>query len=71
MKPCQLDEAMESTLYTIADRSAGKVDVPIATFDQTDLTKLHTYLVFAQPPALRAGETGQVSSTAYLAVPSP
>jgi hypothetical protein len=65
------DEAAESTLYAIADRSAGEVDVSIAAFDQADLSRLHAYLVFAQPPASGASETGQVSGTAYLAVPAP
>lgn len=65
------DEITEGALYAIADRSAGEVDVPIATFTQANLTKLHAYLVFAQPPAPGASETGQVSGTAYLAVPAP
>jgi hypothetical protein len=47
------------------------MDVPIATFDQADLSKLHAYLVFAQPPAPGASKTGQVSGTAYLAVTVP
>jgi hypothetical protein len=65
------DEATETTLYAIADRSAGEVDVPIATFTQANLTKLHAYLVFAQPPTPGTGETGEVSGTAYLKVPTP
>jgi hypothetical protein len=65
------DETTETTLYGQATRADAQIDVPIATFDQTDLTKLHAYLVFAKPPAHGTSETGQVSGTAYLAVPAP
>jgi hypothetical protein len=65
------DEATETTLYAIADRSAGEISVPIATLDQTDLSKLHAYLVFSKPPAHGTGATGEVSGTAYLKVPAP
>jgi hypothetical protein len=47
------------------------VDVPIATIDQADLSLLHAYLVFSRPPAQGTSETGEVSGTAYLKVPTP
>jgi hypothetical protein len=65
------DEVTETTLYAIADRSSGEVDVPIATMDQADLSLLHAYLVFSRPPARGISETGEVSGTAYQAVPAP
>jgi hypothetical protein len=65
------DEVTETTLHGQATRADAQIDVPIATFDQTDLTKLHAYLVFAKPPTHGTGETGEVSSTAYKAVPAP
>ena len=65
------DEATETTLYAIADRSVGEVDVPIATIAQADLSLLHAYLVFSKPPTQGTGETGEVSGTAYLKVPAP
>jgi hypothetical protein len=76
------DEVTETTLYGQATRMDAQIDVPIATFDQTNLTKIHAYLVFAKPPAQPGGgnyvngvgdvsETGQVSGTAYQAVPAP
>jgi hypothetical protein len=68
--PITHDEVTETTLHGQAIRADAQIDVPIATFDQTDLTKLHAYLVFAKPPAHGTGETGQVSGTAYLAVPA-
>jgi hypothetical protein len=64
------DEKTESTLSAIADRSAGQIDVPIATFDQSDLSALHAYLVFSSPPAQGTGGTGEVSATAYFKVPT-
>jgi hypothetical protein len=54
----------------ITDRSAGEVDVPIATFDHAALTKLHAYLVFTQAPAPGISETGQVAGAAYLTIPA-
>jgi hypothetical protein len=65
------DETTEATRYAIADRSTGEVVVPIATFDQADLSQLHAYLAFSKPPTHGTGEAGQVSGTAYLAVPAP
>jgi hypothetical protein len=65
------DEKTESALSAIADRSAGQIDVPIATFDQSDLGVLHAYLVFSAPPAHGTGGTGEVSATAYFKVPTP
>ncbi|MDR1232003.1 MAG: DUF6266 family protein [Spirochaetaceae bacterium] len=65
------DEATETTLYAVSDRAAGEVDIPIGTIDQADLSLLHAYLVFSRPPAHGTGETGEVSSTAYLKVPGP
>jgi hypothetical protein len=65
------DEATETTLYAIADRSAGEVDVPIAAMDQADLSLLHACLVFSRPPTQGTGETGEVSGTAYLKVLAP
>ena len=65
------DEKTESTLSAVADRSAGQIDVPIATFDQSDLSALHAYLVFPSPPAQGSGGTGEVSATAYFKVPTP
>jgi hypothetical protein len=65
------DEVTETTLHGQATRADAQIDVPIATFDQTNLSQLHAYLVFSKPPAHGTGETGQVSGTAYLAVPAP
>jgi hypothetical protein len=65
------DEKTEKTLYAITDRAAGEVDVPIVTLDQTELSLLHAYLVFVHSPAHGTGQIGQVSGTAYLAVPAP
>jgi hypothetical protein len=65
------DEVTETTLHGQATRADAQIDVPILTFDQTDLTKLHAYLAFSKPPAHGTGETGQVSGTAYLAIPAP
>jgi hypothetical protein len=65
------DEKTEKTLYAVADRSSGEVDIPIATIDQADLSLLHAYLVFSKLPAQGTSETGEVSGTAYLKVPTP
>jgi len=66
-----MDEATETTLYATATRAAAQVDVPIASLGTTDMSKLHAYLVFSKPPAANTGETGEVSNTAYLKVPTP
>jgi hypothetical protein len=65
------DEETETTLYTTATRGAAQIDVPIATLDATALDGLHAYLVFSKPPVAETGESGQVSNTAYLKVPTP
>jgi hypothetical protein len=67
------DEASEKTFSTVGDKQeTGTITVPLSLpAGQTDLTKLHAYLIFSQPPTLGAGETGQVSNTAYAAVTSP
>jgi hypothetical protein len=65
------DEKTETTLCAQATRVDAHISVPIATLDQADLTKLHAYLVLSKPPAPRTSEHGEVSTTAYLAVPPP
>jgi hypothetical protein len=67
------DEASEKTFSAVGDkREAGAIAVPLALpAGQTDLTKLHAYRIFSQPPTLGAGEAGRVSNTAYAAVTSP
>jgi hypothetical protein len=62
------DEATESTLYTVGTRTDATLAVSLAGIDQTDLTKLHAYLVFAKEPAPDTGEPGEVSGTAYYKV---
>ena len=64
------DEVSERTFVQVENsRTAATVGVQLfLPAGQTDLTKLHAYLVFSQPPAAGTGETGQVSSTAYLKV---
>ena len=65
------DETTEKTLTGKGTRQAGTLDVDTAILNQADLTKVHAYLVFAQPPAHGSGETGQVSRTAYSPVSPP
>jgi hypothetical protein len=65
------DETSEKALAMVGDRQTGDIEIPIAILDQGDLSKLHAYLVFSQPPASGTGESGQVSGTAYLKVPAP
>ena len=64
------DEVSEQTFCTVGDkRETGSVTIPLLLpAGQTDLTKLHAYLVFSQPPTAGTGEAGQVSNTAYSAV---
>jgi hypothetical protein len=65
------DGISQKALAAVADRQAGQVLVSIATLDPADLSDLHAYLVFSQPPAQGTPESGQVSGTAYLKVDSP
>jgi hypothetical protein len=65
------DETSDNALIGQAERQAGEILIPIAVLGQGDLSKLHAYLVFSQPPAPGTGEAGQVSGTAYLKVPAP
>jgi hypothetical protein len=65
------DETTEKTLTGKGTRQAGTLDVDAAVLNQADLTKVHAYLVFSQPPAHGSDETGQVSGTAYSAIPAP
>jgi hypothetical protein len=65
------DEASGKALAHTAARQDGQIEVPIAIIDPADLSKLHAYLVFSQPPHPGNGESGQVSGTAYLKVPAP
>ena len=64
------DEVSEQTFCKVGDkRETGSVTVPLMLpAGQTDLTKLHAYLVFSQPPTAGTSEAGQVSNTAYSAV---
>jgi hypothetical protein len=59
------DEAADAALYAVAGRSAGEINVSIASLPHADVSRLHAYLVFAKPPA-RTGGAGEVSGTAYL-----
>lgn len=64
------DEVSEMT-FTATENSRTAATVGVQLFlpqGQTDLTKLHAYLVFSQPPAAGTNETGHVSRTAYLKV---
>jgi hypothetical protein len=65
------DETTEKTLAGKGTRQTGTLEVDTAILDQADLTKVHAYLVFAQPPAHGSDETGQVSATAYSPVSPP
>jgi hypothetical protein len=62
------DEHSGKALAATGERQDGQIVVSIVTLDQADLSGLHAYLVFSQPPSQEAGE---VSGTAYLKVPSP
>ena len=62
------DETTETALTAQGTRQDGTLEIDTSTLDQTALTKVHAYLVFAQPPAHGSGGKGQVSGTAYLAV---
>lgn len=65
------DEISEKAVVSYGDRSTGSITVPIGFIDQPDMSKLHAYLAFVNPPAPGTGETGQVSGTAYFKVPAP
>jgi hypothetical protein len=65
------DEQTETTVCGQATRADAHIDVSIAALNQADVTTLHAYLVFSQPPAQGSGKHGEVSGTAYLAVPAP
>jgi hypothetical protein len=65
------DEVSGKALTAEGDRQTGQLAVSIAVIAPADLSKLHAYLVFSQPPAPGTGESGQVSGTAYLKVPAP
>jgi hypothetical protein len=65
------DENTETTVCGQSTRADPHIDVPIGTKNQADLTKLHAYLVFSKPPVRGTSERGEVSGTAYRAVPPP
>jgi hypothetical protein len=65
------DETTEQTLTGKGTRQTGTLDVDAAPLNQADLTKVHAYLVFSQPPGHGSGETGHVSPTAYSPVSPP
>jgi hypothetical protein len=65
------DEGSGRALAAEGKRQTGRIEVSIAVINPADLSQLHAYLVFAQPPAPGTGESGQVSGTAYLKVPAP
>lgn len=62
------NETAGKTLSAQGTRQDGTLEIDSAALDPADLTKVHAYLVFAQPPAHGSSEKGQVSGTAYLAV---
>ena len=65
------DEITDTAITSFGDRSAGSIVIPLGLIHGGDLSKLHAYLVFSQPPAQGTGESGQVSGTAYFKVPAP
>ncbi|MDR1901362.1 MAG: DUF6266 family protein [Treponema sp.] len=64
------DEITGQTMSAQGVRADAVVTVPIATFDQADLSGLYAYLVFSQEPAQGTNDPGQVSNTAYFKVPA-
>jgi hypothetical protein len=64
------DELTRSTFHGQAARADAVITVSIAGLDPSTLGGLHAYLVFSRAPVTGTAEAGQVSSTAYLKVPS-
>jgi hypothetical protein len=62
------DENGENVRCATGKRSAGTVNVSLATVPNAASLDFHAYLAFARPPAKKTGEQGMVSTTSCRAV---